>query len=147
VLMRWFAQAKSRQLPINRPLLMETATQLAEGLDIQDFKATVGWLERWKERNNIKFKKLHGEKQDADDFGAERSVMEVLPGIIKDCDPRNIFNTDETGLYWRAIPDGMLTFKKSEAAGCKTPKERLTLLLACNMDGNEKQEPLTIGKS
>ena len=67
-LLRWFAQARSRQLPISGPLLMEKAAQLAEGLGIQDFKATVGWLERWKERNNIKFKKQHGEKQDADDF-------------------------------------------------------------------------------
>jgi hypothetical protein len=62
-------------------------------------------------------------------------------------DPRDVFNADETGLYWRAIPDGTLSFKNTEAAGCKVPKERVTLLLACNMDGSEKLEPLTIGKS
>ena len=55
-------------------------------------------------------KKQHGEKQDADDFSAERWVMEALPDIIKDCEPRNVFNADETGLYWRAIPDGTLAF-------------------------------------
>ena len=73
--------------------------------------------------------------------------MEVLPGIIRDFEPRNVFNADEMGLYWRATPDGTLTFKKSEAAGSKIAKERVTLLLACNMDGSEKLEPLTIGKS
>jgi hypothetical protein len=146
-LLRWFSQARSRQVPVSGPMLMEKANCLAEGLGLSDFKATVGWLERWKERKGIQFKKQHGEKQDADDWGAERWVTEVLPGIIKDFDPRDVFNADETGLYWRAIPDGTLSFKNTEAAGCKVPKERVTLLLACNMDGSEKLEPLTIGKS
>jgi len=95
---------------------MEKATQQADGLGIQVFKATVGWLERRKERNNIKFKKQHGEKQDADDFSAECWLVEALPSIIKDYEPHNVFNnTDGTGLYWRAIPDGTLVFKHSEA--------------------------------
>ena len=120
---------------------------LAENLGVTDFKATVGWLERWKERNDIKFKKQHGDKHDADEFSAERWVVEILPDIIKYYHPRDIFNADETGLYWRAIPDGTLAFKHAETAGSKMPKERLTLLLACNMDGSEKLEPLVIGKS
>ena len=94
-----------------------------------------------------KFKKQHGEKQDVDDFSAERWVVDALPDIIKDYEPRDIFNVDETSLYWRAIPDKMLAFKTAEAAGNKVAKERVTLLLACNMDGGEKLEPLTIGKS
>ena len=126
---------------------METAEQLAQGLDVKDFKATAGWLEQWKERNNIKFKKQHGEKQDADDFGAKQWVVEALPAILKDYNAKDIFNDDETGMYWRAIPDGTLAFKSCETAGSKVAKERVTLLLACNMDGSEKLKPLTIGKS
>jgi len=41
-LLRWFSQARTRQLPISRPLLMEKATQLAQGFGVQNFKATVG---------------------------------------------------------------------------------------------------------
>ena len=74
-------------------------------------------------------------------------MMEALPDIIKDCEPRKVFNAYETGLYWRAIPDGTLAFKNAEAAGSKIAKNRVTLLLACNMDRSEKLEPLTIGKS
>jgi len=47
-LLRWFARARSRQLPISGPLLCEKGTQLAEGLGIEEFKATDGWLQRWK---------------------------------------------------------------------------------------------------
>jgi len=70
--------------------------------------------------------------------------MQVLPDIIKDCEPRNVFNADEIGFYWRAIPDGTLAFKNAEVAGSKIAKDRVTLLLAFNMDGSEKLEPLTI---
>ncbi|XP_030050848.1 tigger transposable element-derived protein 4-like [Microcaecilia unicolor] len=111
------------------------------------FKATVGWLERWKRRNNITFKKQHGERQDADDSGAENWVVSVLPSILNEYAPRDIFNADETGLYWRAIPDGTLAFKQATPTGSKASKERLTILLCCNMDGGEKLEPLVIGKS
>ena len=56
-LVRWYSQARSRQLPVSGPLLMEKADQLAHGLGIIDLKATNGWLEKWKTRNTIEFKK------------------------------------------------------------------------------------------
>jgi len=56
--------------------------------------------------------------------------VDVLPTILQDYKPCDVFNADETGLYWRAIPDGTLSFKQAEAAGSKVLKERLTLLLA-----------------
>jgi len=86
-------------------------------------------------------------KQDADDFGAERWVTEVLPEILKDYSPGDVFNVDETGLYWCAIPDGTLSFQSVEAPGSKVANDRMTLFLACNMDGNEKLVPLVLGKS
>ncbi|XP_030047942.1 tigger transposable element-derived protein 4-like [Microcaecilia unicolor] len=91
--------------------------------------------------------KQHGERQDADDSGAENWVVSVLPSILNEYAPRDIFNADETGLYWRAIPDGTLAFKQATPTGSKASKERLTILLCCNMDGGEKLEPLVIGKS
>lgn len=146
-LLQWFSQARSRQIPVNGPLLKEKATKLATELGLLNFTPSNGWLERWKDRYNITFKKQHGEKQDADDVGAESWVTDVLPGIIKDYIPSNIFNVDETGLYWKAIPDGTFSFKTSEVSGAKVSKDRITVVLAANMDGSEKLEPLVIGKS
>ena len=76
--MRWFTQARSRQLPMNGPLLKAKANQLAKEIGLTEFNAPNGWLERWKERHNITFKRQHGEKQDANDFGAERWVVEIF---------------------------------------------------------------------
>ncbi|MGH0117396.1 UNVERIFIED_CONTAM: hypothetical protein FKN15_034583 [Acipenser sinensis] len=142
-LLQWFIQARTRQIPVSGPLLMEKANRLAQGLGLMDFKATNGWLERWKERNAIKFKKQHAEKQAAGDVTAERRVVELLPDIIKEYNPADIFNAEETGLHWRAVPGE----KRSEAAGAKIAKDCVTLLLACNIDGSEKLQPLVIGKS
>lgn len=84
-LLRWFSQAHSLQVPVSGPLLMEKADQLAHGLGMTDFKATSGWLERWKARNAIQFKRQHGKKKDVKDFETEQRVTEVLPlpGILK----------------------------------------------------------------
>eukprot|EP00062_Callorhinchus_milii_P011594 gi/632958112/ref/XP_007894849.1/ PREDICTED: tigger transposable element-derived protein 3-like [Callorhinchus milii] len=57
-LLRWFSQARSQQVPVNGPLLMEKANSLATELGIE-FKATNGWLERWKKKHSIQFKKQH----------------------------------------------------------------------------------------
>ena len=48
-------------------------------------------------------------------------------------DPANVYNTDETVLYFRALPDGTLTFKSDDSGGSKKSKERVTALIACNM--------------
>ena len=73
--------------------------------------------------------------------------MEVLPDLIKGYHPQDIFNADETGLYWREIPDGKLSFKGAEVSGAKIAKDGRTLLLACNTDGSEKLGLLVIGKN
>ncbi|KAL3875032.1 hypothetical protein ACJMK2_037974 [Sinanodonta woodiana] len=98
-LLKWFAQARSRQIPIYGLLLLEKTNQLANGSGLHDFNATNGWLERCKTRNGIQFKRQHDKKQDADDSGSERWITDVLPEILKDHQPKDIFNADENWLY------------------------------------------------
>ena len=56
-------------------------------------------------RNNIGWKKAHGEKQNADAPAAQVFIDEKLPQILEKYDPSDIFNCDEIGLYWRGVPD------------------------------------------
>lgn len=58
----------------------------------------------------------------------------------------NIWNTDETGIYFRALPDGTLAFKSDNKRGGKKSKERITALFACSAAG-EKKELFVIGKN
>ena len=60
--------------------------------------------------------------------------------------PENIFNTDETGLFFRALPTKSMVAKGDSCKGGKVAKERVTVLLCCSAKG-EKIQPLVIGLS
>ena len=70
-----------------------------------------------------------------------------MPKLIENYREEDIFNADETGLFYRCLPDKTLAFKGEKCHGGKHSKERITLLLAANMNGSEKIKPLLIGKS
>lgn len=143
----WFTHARSRDIPLSGPVLEEKASDLAKKLDKPDFKPSSGWLSRWKERNNIVFKRQHGEKKDADLPAADSFVANVLPGLLQKYAPDDIYNADETGIYYRALPDGTLVNKSESVAGGKKSKDRITALVATNMSGTDRRKLLIIGKS
>ena len=60
-----------------------------------------------------------------------------------------IYNADETGIYYKMLPDKTLAVKSDEhkKEGFKSIKDRLTLLFTVNKTGNHKLKPLCIGKS
>lgn len=55
--------------------------------------------------------------------------------IIKDKDPKNIFNVDETGLFYKCIPNKTLVLKEETCSGSK---QHATSLVVANMEGCEK---------
>ena len=67
-----------------------------------------------------------------------------LPQIIEGYEPRDIFNMDETGVFYRAFQDKILRLKGEDCRGGKKSKERLTVVLCINMVG-EFQKSLVIG--
>ena len=69
-----------------------------------------------------------------------------MPSIIEGYELKDVFNADETGLFFRGLPERSLVVKKGERKGGKKAKERITLLLCCSATG-EKLEPLILGKS
>lgn len=145
-LLLWFAQCRQSNIPVSGPLLIEKAQFFAKKLNFNNFKASSGWLDRFKKRNNISFKKICGESAAVDD-GICAEWREKLKELIKDYNAKDIFNTDETGLFYKCLPDRTLCFKSKKCNGGKHSKERITLIFAVNMDGSDKLKPLLIGKS
>lgn len=66
--------------------------------------------------------------------------------LIKEYELKKVFNIDETGLFYRLLPDRSLTTADSKK-GVKTFKDRITVAMSCNADGTEKLQPFIIGKS
>jgi hypothetical protein len=48
LLVQWFQQMRSENIPINGPVLREKATKIALRLNIENFEASNGWLHRFK---------------------------------------------------------------------------------------------------
>ena len=70
---------------------------------------------------------------------------ERLPGIIALYDPKYIFNLDESGQFYRTVPDKTLHVRGTDCKGGKRSKERLTAMLCVNIKG-EFEKPLIIGR-
>ena len=66
--------------------------------------ASNGWLELWEKRHNIKQVVVSGESGDVSGTTIS-SWKERLPEIIAGYTPRDVWNIDETGCFWCALPE------------------------------------------
>lgn len=137
----WLRQCRGQKVSISGNLLKEKTKEFASTLSIKNFAASEGWLTNFKKRNGVAFKKVCGEIGSVDNAVCLDWHCK-LKTLIENYDARDIFNTDETGLFFKCLPDKALTFKDEKCHGGKHCKERLTVLLAVNMDGSEKLKPL-----
>jgi hypothetical protein len=123
-------------------MLKRTSQELAKRLGHNDFKGTDGWLSRWKCRFGIRFKKAHGETGSADAVSAEQLKSTKLPNLLQKFYTDNIYNADETGLFYRAMPDGSLSYKHEIVSGSKKATDHVTLLCCSNISGTGKRKLL-----
>ena len=71
--------------------------------------------------------------------------MVEIKDLIEEYDPVDVFNMDETGLFYRMEPNQSLA--THQLSSKKQHKERLTIALTSNMDGNIKLRPFIINKN
>ncbi|CAF2638441.1 unnamed protein product [Rotaria sp. Silwood2] len=58
----WFVAQRSKRIPISGPVLQEYARKIATELgDTTGFKASNGWLDRFRSRYNVQFRTTSGE--------------------------------------------------------------------------------------
>lgn len=141
----WFNKARGNNIPISGPIIVAKAKEYANQLNIPDFRGSNGWLSRFKERHTIRQLKINGERASVSPQTIEDWIP-VLRELIIEYQPRDIFNMDESGLQFRALPDKTLAARPDDAAGTKVSKDRLTLVLCCNMEG-DFIKTLVIGRS
>ena len=85
-----------------------------------------------------------GEEASVDEEIAQVWIKEKLPEVIQDYKNVDIFNCDETGIQYRALPRKSLTKKGKVMKGAKKNKVKLTAFFCCSAAG-EKLPPLLIG--
>ena len=143
----WLKQAREQNLPVVGDLIKEKALKLAELMHIPDFIASDGWLDNFKKRNGITFKTVQGEAGGVDLQPLLEWQQQILQPLLRQFSADDVFNLDETGLFWRLLPNKTMSFRGERCTGGKKSKHRITLLIGANMSGTEKFPFLAVGKS
>ena len=133
-LLCWYHIARAKAWDVTGPMLLHKAKELADILG-QDFVPSIGWLVRWKRRNNVGFGARHIL---APPFPPEPpppapTPQAQLPLSLKDFSPEDIFGCVEVPLLYRAVP--------GRAGTC----DRVQVLLCANSRGTEKRRLLVCG--
>ena len=71
----------------------------------------------------------------------------VLVPTLARYSPNDIYNGDETALFYKSLPHRTYCFDGDKPAGSAKRKDRLTLLIITNMDGSDHRKLSVIGKS
>lgn len=149
----WFLLLTRRgrkRIPFTVSLLQEKALQLASELGVTGFTPSRGFVQGWARRQNVANVVLHCAAGSVNVSEAEEQ-MTTIRDQLEDFDAENVFNMDETGIFYRCLPN--MSYVPSEqrraARGTKAmkAKERVTLVLACNATGSRKVPVARIGKA
>ena len=141
--------------PISGLLLMAKSLQLHPIVFPNDtspssLKAETGWLKRFKDRHGIRALSIQGESLSAvtEDIDCFKDRLSKI--MEEKCLTLNqVFNCDETGLYWKLMPDKTLvSSREKETKGLKKNlKIRVTLTACANANGSIKLPLVLIHKS
>lgn len=144
-LLTWFKRARNSNVSISGPLMKEKAKEISVSMGIDNFQCSDGWLWRFQKRYKISSHIVSGEANKVN----ENDITEWLKyfyDIRRSYDEKDIFNLDETGVFYNMLPDRSLDFKNVKCHGGSKSKERLTVVLCCNANGSEKFKLWIIGK-
>ena len=127
----WFQPRRSEGKAVTGPALVDKAKKLKDDLGIEaECSFSVGWLRNFKQRHGIRRLKAQGERQSAD-HDAAKNLSEEFRRLIREhnVSTEQVYNADETALFWRCLPTSTLSaYTEREAVGFKVNKDRVTLL-------------------
>ncbi len=143
----FISQARDQHIPVSGHLIQSKALQLGSMLNVGKFTASAGWLQRFKRRFGLKYRTLSGDAAEADKTVAIDWIQNVFLPLMSRYAEKDVFNADETGLFFKCLPNKTFAYKNDECKNGKHSKVRVTIMFCANMDGSEKIKPLVIGKS
>lgn len=124
-LWEWYTRCRESNIPVDGTMLQQEALLIAEELGITGFTTSNGWLQRFKQRYNLQKMANAGEDEDVSKETLE-NWNECKLEIRRGWSPENVWNMDETGSFWRGLPDTSLNEKGCRCRGGKQAKQRHT---------------------
>ena len=130
IVYKWYSNCCSLNISPHGEMIQEEALKVKErlseeGQNFQDFTASNGWLESFKDSYGIRETRIVGEGDDVSVMTV-KSWLKRLPELTKGFAPRDIINMDEFAVFFRALPDKGLREKGKSSRAGKNSKLRIT---------------------
>ena len=93
----------------------------------RSFKASNGWLEKFKNRHSLTFRVLSGESAQANPIIVEEWKRR-LSVLLESYAEADVYNANETSPFFKLLPNRSMVFSKDNCKGGKRSKERYTIL-------------------
>lgn len=140
--------AELSKMPTSGRVMLAMARRFARNLAIPvqqrpRFTRTE-WLRHFLKRYNLHRKRAHG-KIASVDFEEAKKQLVHLRERIGQFHPSNVYNMDETALYYKSVPRTSIAL--NEAPAHKQDKSRVTLVVGTNADGTDKLPLVVLGKA
>jgi len=137
-------------VPLNMAVLQQRAREIGEQLGVSGFSASPGFVRRRATRHNLVNISLWGAGGSAaTNEAATQQRMAEIRADLSAYEPDQIYNMDETGMFFRCLPNRayVTAGRRRRARGTKAmkAKDRVTLVLACNATGTHKVPVAIIG--
>ena len=104
----WIEDQTQKKVPLSFHLIQAKAIRVYDSLKTDQspvFAASRGWFERFKKRQSLHNIKMTGESASADSVATAAFSQKLLKHIAeKGYLPEQVFNADETGLFWKKMP-------------------------------------------
>ncbi|KAG7171901.1 Tigger transposable element-derived protein 7-like 17, partial [Homarus americanus] len=105
------------------------------------FNTSAGWLFNFRSRHCLVNRKVVGEFASADKGSVEPFRKHLL--LVS-----QIYNADETDLFWKAPPSNTQAYRhETHVAGRKMAKDRVSILVCANADGTHRLKMMVVGKA
>jgi hypothetical protein len=132
----WVDNALNTKQDIDGNILKTKAAFFAGRFSIRDFHHSEGWLGGFKRRHGLRQFKKQGEASSAPSAESIENDRLALQQFLRSYNPEDIWNGDETGLFWKMEPSRVLA--RGPISGHKKEKSRVTIFCATNATGTEK---------
>ncbi|KAG0438984.1 Tigger transposable element-derived protein 6 [Dictyocoela muelleri] len=144
-LYEWFQNKRARNFLISQDNMKGMALKLANKYDVKYSKASDGYINRFRARHKINSRSVVGvsgivKTDTIEDF------KEFYNSKLLEYEPKNIFDADETVLFWRHNANRTLVVNEYDKASGKFSKERVTILFCVSLEV-AKMKPVIIGKA
>jgi hypothetical protein len=107
---------------------------VAKSFGNDQFKVSTGWLDSFKKRHNIVCNGVCGESKDVDESVLSEYKPKLLELILQ-YEIKDIYNADETGLFFRVLPTKSLAIKGEKFTGGQNLQRKAYSVIVWEYDG------------